>query len=871
MSNITDKAKEYLRAGLSVVLIPGVNSRGLDPKKPIHYWNELQDKALTEEELDILVKKGTIRPEIEHEIKPKDKPPYIAKGIKLWGEPTGVGIITGTISGGLEVIDVDTKHDDTGTLWDEFRTLIKDNLPDVYSRLVISQTQSGGYHIYYRYSSVPGNLKLSIKLNKEVLIETRGEGGYVVAPPTPGYTYIQGEPGEIPTLTTEERSILLSIARSFNQLPEDKPKIKASSTTSSSTGLSPWEDYNSRGDVIALLESKGWTVVSQRGERVNLLRPGDTDSKTSGNFHTGLRTLRVFSSSTEFNPDKAYSPSQVFSLLECKEDSKLTYRRLLELGYGEPYKGETNTPTQVKTERIKVEVVNSVNRESSVISTPGDSLKIENLQTAIGEEVVIYSPGGEATEEVLKAIAIIQETGKRIYIREGDIELRDYSYQLRSILIKYGALQEGKGTLTEREIHSLLDEVVITSQTLQPLEKDLFKKLFLSQGAIKPLGITEESLSITVDKITSTRDKESQAKEFKKLLSEATQLQDKGETDKALKLLDERVKEVKLQDKATEFSSLLIPIKEAGLKERLAKKPESLNSGYTIDGEDILLPSGAISVFSAPTSHGKTTFLINLALNVTQTYPDKEMYFFSYEEDGDAMLMNALNSYIGEDISRDNRKTIRSYFTTGSTQYVTGGKEAKFTATKDKFFRELVDTRRLNIIYSSYNSDTLIEAIRYLSKHSNPGAIFIDYIQLLNLPEGKYKTYSRQEEIKQICIALKDVAVETGLPLILGAQFNREVVNQLKLHPTKIGEAGDIERIANLIVGFWNNNFKPIANDGELKEINERGIYTPDTLYTTILKNRGGRVGLEGLLSWQGNSAKVKNSSGQSKYSSDPF
>jgi septum formation inhibitor MinC len=98
------------------------------------------------------------------------------------------------------------------------------------------------------------------------------------------------------------------------------------------------------------------------------------------------------------------------------------------------------------------------------------------------------------------------------------------------------------------------------------------------------VGISEESLSITVDRLTSTRDKEAQAKEFKKLLSEATQLQDKGETDKALELLDSKVKEVKLKDKATEFSSLMIPIKEDELKERQANKPESLNSGYTKGG-----------------------------------------------------------------------------------------------------------------------------------------------------------------------------------------------------------------------------------------------------------------------------------------------
>ena len=134
-------------------------------------------------------------------------------------------------------------------------------------------------------------------------------------------------------------------------------------------------------------------------------------------------------------------------------------------------------------------------------------------------------------------------------------------------------------------------------------------------------------------------------------------------------------------------------------------------------------------------------------------------------------------------------------------------------------------------------------------------------MQLLNLPEGKYKTYSRQEELKQICISLKDIAVETGLPIILGAQFNRTVTNQLHLHATKIGEAGDIERIANLIIGFWNNNFKTIATEGEIKDINLKGCFTPDTIYTTVLKNRGGIVGKEELLSFNGNTGKISNQS----------
>ena len=832
---IKDKAKDYLKAQLSV--IPTKE----DKLPALPTWKPYQSQRIKEDEVEGLFTGANVK---------------------------GLAIICGAISGGLEVIDVDTKHDTTGSLWDELKGLIGDNLPELYNKLVIAQTKSGGYHIYYRCSSIAGNLKLSTKLNREVLIETRGEGGYVIAPPTFGYIYIQGEPGNIPTITIEERDILFSIAKSFNELEETKPKV-TTSTTYSSTGLSPFEDYNQRGDIVGLLESKGWRVVNQRGERINLLRPGSTDSKTSGNYHTGLKVLRVFSSSTDFNPDKGYSPSLVFSLLECNGDNKLTYRRLLELGYGEPYNGEDIRPTQVKTERIKVEVVNKVNRESSIISTPGDSLKIENIQTAIGEEVVITSPGSEAQDEILKAIDLILQTGKRIYIKEGATELREYRYQLRAIFNKYGTIQEESGGLTDRDRDSLLDEVVIVSTKLQPIDKDIFLKEFIELEAIKELGISEESLSITVDRLTSTRDKEAQAKEFKKLLSEATQLQDKGETDKALELLDSKVKEVKLKDKATEFSRLLIPTSEDKIKEEEANLPDSLNSGFNINGEELLLPGGAISVYSAPTNHGKTVLLINTVLNVAQRYPDKKFIFFTYEERDTAILQYFLNTYIDINLNNSdkaNRRILRDYFKTGSTQFISSHNIEYFNAKKEEFFRDYIETGRILVKYVDYNSQELTTAIEYINKESKDiGGVFIDYFQLLKLPKEKN---SRQEELKQICIALKDTAVRTGLPLILAAQFNREVTNLMRLHPTNIGEAGDIERIVNTLVGLWNMDKKPVLKgitDAEADEINTRISNRrlkeegAKNMYLEILKSRDLPTGSYDFLEFNGNTGKVKN------------
>jgi DNA primase len=547
---------------------------------------------------------------------------------------------------------------------------------------------------------------------------------------------------------------------------------------------------------------------------------------------------------------------------------------------------------------------------NNVVSTGGDNINSQQVKDAILKGAKKFTicldrePGKEKETaiKIHKAIdTILQEGVNRVYIvtlpenngekTDPDSLIRDkgveafikavaqaipyYEFKLQEILNKYAEIEGDSGGLTSKQIDNLLDEVVETSSRIEsPVDRDRFKSLFTSFEPIKDIGITEESLSITVDRLTSSRDREAQAQELGKLLKEATDLQSKGETSQALEILEGKVKEVKLKDKATEFSSLLLPIKEEEIKDRQANKPPSVKTGITIEGSELLLPSGAISIIALPTSHGKTTITINLALNVVEAYPDKEIYLFSFEEDKDSILMKTLNTYIDEnELSSNNRRSIQTYFSTGSTEYIKTQARDYFTEKKDKFFKELIDTRRLNIHYTAYDSDSLNEAIRYLHKNANPGAVFIDYMQLLHKGQGgKNKYNSRQEELKQICLDLKDVAVETGLPIILGAQFNREVIDPTRLHATKIGEAGDIERIANLIVGGWNGNFKPLSGTaGELNEINSKGMCNDNTLFLKILKNRDGAVGLEQSLEFNGNTGKVKNSSTSSKGTDSPF
>jgi DNA primase catalytic core len=495
------------------------------------------------------------------------------------------------------------------------------------------------------------------------------------------------------------------------------------------------------------------------------------------------------------------------------------------------------------------------------------------LQEGVDRVYIVNLPdlGGGKTDPD----SLIKERGVEEFKKALSEAIPYYEFKLQEILNKYAEIEGDNEGLTPKQIDSLLDEVVETSSRINsPVDRDRFKSLFTSFQPIRDLGVTEESLSITVDRLTSSRDKEAQAQELSKLLKQATDLQNKGETSQALEILENKVKEVKLKDKATEFSSLLLPIKENEIRDRQTNKPTSVKTGITIGGEELLLPSGAISIIALPTSHGKTSITINLALNVTEAYPDKEVYLFSFEEDKDNILMKTLNTYLDEDkLSSNNRRSIQSYFSTGSTEYIKTEIRDYFIENKDKFFKELIETRRLNIHYTAYDSDSLNEAIRYLHKNANPGAIFIDYMQLLHKGQGgKNKYNSRQEELKQICLDLKDVAVETGLPIILGAQFNREVTTPTNLHATKIGEAGDIERIANLIIGGWNGNFKPLTGTPvEVNEMNNKGMCSDNTLFFKILKNRDGAVGLEQSLEFNGNTGKVKNSSTSSRKTDTPF
>ena len=314
MQDLTKTIDQAFEEGLNIIAVD-------EHKRPLRNWKQYQSEKITQQEIAEQI--GDIRCH-------------------------SIAVITGKISGNLEVIDLDLKYDLTGDLFIRFVNALPS---DIFAKLLAIKTRSEGYHFYYRCNTIEGNQKLAQRETTEeeriknpddkirVLIETRGQGGYVLAPPSPGYSIVQKN--TIPLISDQEREIILEAARSFNEVAEKVEYIPTLSqryeiATRDNDNISPWHDYDARGanHMINLLESKGWRHVCRDGNKLHFLRPGETKAKSSGNYDIEKNWFSVFSTSTQFDAQKAYRPHAVYMVLHGITNGKDLYNRLTAEGYG---------------------------------------------------------------------------------------------------------------------------------------------------------------------------------------------------------------------------------------------------------------------------------------------------------------------------------------------------------------------------------------------------------------------------------------------------------------------------------------------------------------------------------------------------------
>ncbi len=227
-----------------------------------------------------------------------------------------IAIICGKISHNLEVLDFDNHG---GTAKDNLTNYIENSLvKSIYDKykFPIIQTQGGGFHLYYRADRIEKNQKLAmVKLNgkPDAIIETRGEGGYVLAPPSKGYKVIRNNFEDLQQITEQERSLLIEIAKTFNKHEKSIKKYNPNLEDEK-----PGNIYDNLPESITeakqCLESVGWIEL---GFNNAWRRPGKNSgiSATFGNVAPNV--FYSFSSNIEyFDNETGYTPFQIVGLIK---------------------------------------------------------------------------------------------------------------------------------------------------------------------------------------------------------------------------------------------------------------------------------------------------------------------------------------------------------------------------------------------------------------------------------------------------------------------------------------------------------------------------------------------------------------------------
>lgn len=274
-----------------------------------------------------------------------------------WSPSHGLGVICGPVSGGVFCIDIDTKHDLRGGVVKEYAELIREQAPELLPRLVVERTPSGGFHFLGRCQTPIRNIKLAKNEKHQAFIETRGDGGYFCAAPTPGYKLERGRLEALPEITPEELEILLDCARALNQEPKEAPAPRLSRPIPQ--GTSPFDDYDARTsaeDTATLMEAHGWKVLFRRGNAIYLRRPDKPGRSISATLNHIPGRLYVFTTSTLFESEHVYKPYAVYAMLEHSGDFHAAAAALHKQGFGvqdKPKPSATVTPREALAARIE--------------------------------------------------------------------------------------------------------------------------------------------------------------------------------------------------------------------------------------------------------------------------------------------------------------------------------------------------------------------------------------------------------------------------------------------------------------------------------------------------------------------------------------
>ena len=294
---------------------------------------------------------GSKRPAVDwkeyqhHRPTPEQLTAWFGDGLR-----TGLGVVCGAVSGGLEMTELEGAAVREGALTTLNSLALDAGEEALWDRMLkgyVVVSPSGGLHFYYLLADaeVPGNTKLAATEGHVTLAETRGEGGWVVTAPSHGrvhpaftaWTVATGEPSRMPVLTAEERDRFHALVRQLDRRAKPTPAMASpfqQPRSGQGDGVSPGDDFNARAEWPTIMGDAGWSYVFSRGAIAYWRRPGKRSGISASTGFGEGDWLYVFTSSTELEPERTYTKFGAYAALHHGGDHQAAAKALQGQGYG---------------------------------------------------------------------------------------------------------------------------------------------------------------------------------------------------------------------------------------------------------------------------------------------------------------------------------------------------------------------------------------------------------------------------------------------------------------------------------------------------------------------------------------------------------
>jgi DNA primase len=394
----------------------------------------------------------------------------------------------------------------------------------------------------------------------------------------------------------------------------------------------------------------------------------------------------------------------------------------------------------------------------------------------------------------------------------------------------------------------------------EPIKEDLFKLTMERTGYSWEVFVRMEK------EIGETRLKEERERQVDEALRKAAAERSHGV-----------LPEVVVHDLEKALSSLKAKTTEAEppafdpvrLREESKRLPPGKLTGWAaLDNPELLgvnINPGDLVIFAARTGHCKTSVLVNLLANWAEAADPDELLVFYSEEEPEVRIYHRLLALTVKKLRMDlGVEEIKKFLSGVNPPEILSRADEKLMEWKD---------RLLIVSRPKWTVEEIDAHVRRVTDERKVGAVLVDYLQRTPAPAPLHGArWERYMEVSAVARYLKALAVDLSVPVVTGAQINREPSKSLRKDLKGVGDyakakekikvarptvddirEGGAEQEADKVIGLLNYaaDFKTDAEGGALPPVT--------LLEVGALKNRGGVPGRWEPLAFEGKSGLIRD------------